>query len=217
MSPPGPPPDPPEYGPSKPQRGREDTGVGRAAPTTELIVEKLNELNKLLRNRDEQSDIRNGDTDALRLRVAALLEEDAKRRKDDDERRARQARNRRLFWSVGTAAGLIVAAAVTAYQQSRPEPPSIENVQQAVEERTTELERTSQKTTQRVDVVDRKVERLVDLLAQIAEAIESLRRGLHELVDAIQPRAKKGQPDKSRRERDLRQLFEASVEDSAPP
>lgn len=210
---PGPP--PPEYGPRKPPRAREDTGIGRvrtptptASPAIDpsesiqsalaTLIDLNNDMIGRLSARTDDSDVRHETNQTLRREFLQWRDEQRQKQKAREDAEAARARWNKRWTKIGTILGAIAAVLVAAWQTYKavvPEPPppdvqAVEKVKATVEDRTTKLETESKTTNVRLGTVEQKVDRLgdheVDFELRYYEGIEHIGKKL----DAVSPKAR---------------------------
>ncbi len=182
MSPPVPPPDPPEYGPTRPPRGREDTGLGRVTTDLRSSVDSLQaSIEQVLEHfsqRDRTSEVRRADSTITRAVIEDFVKaetqrrnEEAKRREKEEEAKARRARLLKVVSVIASFVTVVVLGIWEGCKMTRPQPPTIEAVQSTIEERTTALESNEKATTERVTAVEGKADQILSILGEMkAEA-----------------------------------------------
>lgn len=194
---PVPPPDPPEYGPSKPARGREDTGIGRGRDdhglrtAVDSLQASIDEVLALYRGREQRSDVRQTDSTIMRERIEQFIEWEKDWRKKEAADVARRSRVKKIVTLAATVVTALVLGVWRGCEMSKPEPPTIETVKQTIEERTSELEKNEKKTTERLTAVESQGEAILQAVRHLGTKIDAANAPPPEPVEPRSQRSKR--------------------------
>lgn len=183
------------------------------------IQARIDDVLELHTRRDQDSDIRRGDSSALRRQFEAWLTHENERRTQEGLRRKRR---NKVYTALTSVLGVIAGIAIVAWRTYESEKPTIEAVQRTIEDRTTALEGEVRVTDDRVGEVERKVQRLGEhAIEQQQQLIEGIGY-LGQKLDAVSPRAEKvpeppllkagrEKAEKLKRQRKVDQIFDTEA------